>query len=360
VSAPLASPKSTLTFTGLLEVVSACLLLATIAASLGRLWWMFELATHFRVHLACALTVFCVCWMFRRRWRAAGLCGVCAALNSVPVLLLLRPGSAPHAVNPGAGRPLRLVAINVHTSNQHHDRVLDFLQRSDADVILLMEVDSRWLFAMQPMQSLYPHRIVEVREDNFGIAMFSRLPWTNAQIIELGAEVPSIEAMLEFDGGLVKVLGTHPLPPGSADYARLRNAQLERIAVWGRRQTRPAIVMGDLNVTPWSPVFSDLLREGGLRNTSQGLGFFASWPAGLPVGRIPIDHCLVTPDWQVDSKRLGPDIGSDHLPVMVDLRLIQTAWPNSPSNTVLPGRYQPQRDQGTAKVAGNLCGSSLF
>lgn len=83
-----------------------------------------------------------------------------------------------------------------------------------------------------------------------------------------------------------------------------------------------------MNVTPWSPVFSDLLREGGLLNTSQGHGLFGSWPAWLPAGRIPIDHCLVTPDWQVDSKRLGPDIGSDHLPVMVDLRLIQTETPS--------------------------------
>jgi endonuclease/exonuclease/phosphatase (EEP) superfamily protein YafD len=303
---------------GLLEAGTTSLLLATVAGFLGRLWWMFELASHFRVHLAGMLGGLFVIWWFFRRRRTAILCGVFAAVNAALVLPLLWPAAG---VAPGAGSRLRLVAVNVHTANQRSDLVLEFLRGADADVILLMEVDDRWLSALEPLRGTHPHGIAEPRDDNFGIALFSRRPLTNCSVTELGlALVPSIEATLEWGGQAIQLLGTHPLPPGSAEYASLRNEQFLEIAAYVRRQARPTVVLGDLNATPWSPHFAGLLRDSGLRNSSQGRGLFASWPAWLPLGRIPLDHCLVPPAVQVVGKRLGPRIGSDHLPVVVDLQ----------------------------------------
>ena len=47
----------------------------------------------------------------------------------------------------------------------------------------------------------------------------------------------------------------------------------------------------------------------------------SSWPAEYcPLG-ITIDHCLVSPDIEVKQRLVGPDVGSDHLPVIVDLLL---------------------------------------
>jgi endonuclease/exonuclease/phosphatase (EEP) superfamily protein YafD len=114
---------------------------------------------------------------------------------------------------------------------------------------------------------------------------------------------------------------SHPLPPGSAEYSRLRNDQLRALAAKVRESNVPTIVLGDLNATPWSPYFRELLRASGLRNTSQGRGLYGSWPAGLPIGRIPLDHCLVSPSLHVMDKQLGPQVGSDHLPVVIDLQI---------------------------------------
>jgi hypothetical protein len=38
-----------------------------------------------------------------------------------------------------------------------------------------------------------------------------------------------------------------------------------------------------------------------------------------PVLRIPIDHCLVSPDIGVLTMRTGRHIGSDHLPIIIDM-----------------------------------------
>jgi endonuclease/exonuclease/phosphatase (EEP) superfamily protein YafD len=34
---------------------------------------------------------------------------------------------------------------------------------------------------------------------------------------------------------------------------------------------------------------------------------------------LPIDHVLVTPHWAVVARQVGPQLGSDHLPVLVRL-----------------------------------------
>jgi len=200
--------------------------------------------------------------------------------------------------------------------------MLEFLRTVDADVILLMEVNERWMTALAPLRPHYLEVIADPREDNFGIALFSRVTSTNGAVIRLSrAEVPSIVTTLLINGQSIVLLGTHPLPPGSAEYARLRNEQLGEIAAHIQRCTSPAIVFGDLNTTPWSPYFTELLRKSGLRNTSQGLGLHGSWPAVLPVGRIPLDHCLVSSNLHVLDKQLGPQVGSDHLPVVIDLKI---------------------------------------
>jgi endonuclease/exonuclease/phosphatase family metal-dependent hydrolase len=36
---------------------------------------------------------------------------------------------------------------------------------------------------------------------------------------------------------------------------------------------------------------------------------------------IPIDHCLVSPDIDVLRMRTGRNIGSDHLPIIVDMTI---------------------------------------
>jgi endonuclease/exonuclease/phosphatase (EEP) superfamily protein YafD len=34
---------------------------------------------------------------------------------------------------------------------------------------------------------------------------------------------------------------------------------------------------------------------------------------------IPIDHCLISPDIKVVNIRTGPNVGSDHRPLITDL-----------------------------------------
>ena len=84
-------------------------------------------------------------------------------------------------------------------------------------------------------------------------------------------------------------------------------------------------VLGDLNITSCSPWFAELKDAGSLIDTRDGFGLQPSWPVQSPLIVIPIDHVLVSRDFQILSRRIGEDIGSDHWPVVVDLHLAPEA-----------------------------------
>jgi endonuclease/exonuclease/phosphatase (EEP) superfamily protein YafD len=151
------------------------------------------------------------------------------------------------------------------------------------------------------------------------IALYSRLPLSRAKIVYIGAAgVPSVIAEVEVAGERATVISTHPLPPAGSSYSRWRNDQLEKIPEFVGNATSPVLLLGDLNVTPWSHHFRRLLKRTGLRDASQGRGVQPTWPTHNRLLRIPIDHCLHSPEIVVVQKEIGPHVGSDHFPVIVD------------------------------------------
>ena len=92
------------------------------------------------------------------------------------------------------------------------------------------------------------------------------------------------------------VIGTHLASPTTPWRAAVRNSQLDSLATRVARVTGPLVVVGDLNITPYSPLFQDWLERTGLTDTRRGRTLSPSWPAHLPIVGVPIDHCAVSRD----------------------------------------------------------------
>ncbi len=76
-------------------------------------------------------------------------------------------------------------------------------------------------------------------------------------------------------------------------------------------------MIGDLNLTPFSPFFKELLERSGLADARKPLGLHVTWPTmSLPVW-IPIDHCLAGTGLRIGEVRRGRDLGSDHYPLEI-------------------------------------------
>ncbi len=303
---------------GLLAAATVIASSTTVVGFLGRLWWPFELASHFRAQYFFFLIGTAFLFLLGRKQRAAILASVFALINLSLIVPLYFGSPSTHA----EGRTVRALLVNVNTSNQAYGRLQKFIRSVEPDFMVLLEVNRVWLNELQRLVGVYPFSRARPRDDNFGIAFLSRIPFKSAEVRGIGkAGVPSVVVQFDIDGQSLTVIGTHPLPPVGRAYSEHRNQQLTELAHLVGSLRGGVMVLGDLNTTSWSPYFSDLIRKTGLRDSRNGFGLQPTWPAGLPHFWVPIDHCLVSSGVVVHNRRTGPDIGSDHYPVVIDFSI---------------------------------------
>ncbi|MDZ7617898.1 MAG: endonuclease/exonuclease/phosphatase family protein [Patescibacteria group bacterium] len=306
---------------GLLTAAGAVGCAATAMGLLGRFWWLLDLMAHFPVHYALGLVVLAIVLLWARRRATAVVFLAFAGVN----LAIVSPayfGKQP--APPAAHLTLRAMLLNVNARQGDVARVEQVVRQWNPDILVLEEVSSRWMPALARLAEAYPHTIIEPRGDNFGICLLSKLPVVKREVVHIGdADVPTILATVDTGTARLHIVATHPLPPIGREYSRWRNEQLEKLP-HHIDASQPTLLLGDLNTTPWSHHFRQLIRESGLLDSSRGRGIQGSWPSFVPSPlRIPIDHVLHSPAVAVVSRSIGPSVNSDHRPVIVDFAVIE-------------------------------------
>ena len=180
---------------GLVTVAGAIVCAATLLGFAGRFWWVFDLFSHFRLQYLLSLSLILLLVLLGRRYRTSGVFGLCAAIDLACILPYYLPiTSAPHT----GSTALCAISMNVNTTNAHFDLVKQFIRDHDPDVILLLEVNAAWVAALEEIRALYPYQHIEPREDNFGIALYSRRAFTTCDTVYLGqaAHLPLWESSM--------------------------------------------------------------------------------------------------------------------------------------------------------------------
>lgn len=308
-------------FNRLVSAGAVAALLVTAASFLARASWLLELLTHFRLQLALGSTVLLVIALARRRLVTAALAALAVAANTAPLVPYLLAGPAIAAASAGS---LRVMAANVHYRNAGYAALLEEVRRQDPDVLGLMEVDQAWLDGLSALEAEYRWKVLEPQEGPYGLALYSRVPFRllpESPYTEGGLQT-AIALELAVDESPLTLVLTHVRAPTSPGKAELRNAQFAGLArLLDADPNEAKVLLGDLNTTPWSPYYRQLASATDMRNAALGHGYQPTWPAGFSLLQIPIDHCLVSDALRVGSFRTGTDVGSDHLPIIVDLSL---------------------------------------
>lgn len=309
-----------------LEVIRFLLTIATAFATLclAAAWllawipsWPLTLFEHFRVQYCVTGAVIVAATAALRMRGFLDAAAIATLLHLLPITADLT--AAPRPV-PATGTPLRVLVLNVHTESSGFDQVRELIADENPDLIGLVEVDHRWLAAIAPAVAAYPAHLEEPRGDNFGIALYARGELHGA-IERLGGSLPTIVADATIASARFHLILTHPVPPISDSNFLEQQAQLDAIATRAVSLPAPLLVIGDLNTTPWSRGFLRLLQRTQLCDSRAGFGIQASYPATSTILRIPIDHLLASCSVGVRDRRIARDVGSDHLPVILDLTI---------------------------------------
>jgi endonuclease/exonuclease/phosphatase family metal-dependent hydrolase len=172
--------------------------------------------------------------------------------------------------------------------------------------------------------------------------VLSRWPLSDVKARDLAGDgLPALDGRIAVGGRDVRFIGLHTRWPMLPQLATWRDASLRAAADLAYAEDGPVVALGDLNLTPYSPEFAAFLRASGLRDAMHGARWRPTWLAGFWPLALRIDHVLVSPDLCVEEAEVGPDIGSDHRPVIAHLS-IPGARPVSAAAFVIPAPASPR------------------
>jgi endonuclease/exonuclease/phosphatase (EEP) superfamily protein YafD len=297
----------------LAALIAVGLVGAWVLGFLLPLGWLTSLFQHFVAGYALAwCAVLALAWWGGARGPRLVVPGLLAAAWAVFWAAPRWPQDQPELAD---SQPLRVVGVNLWHDHAVVEEFVAWLDTLDppVDVIGLGEVHEARSLAL-----LREHFADGLSDPSSGVALFSRLPLTQTESLLFDRGRPLLRADLELGGQSVSIFSGHALVPVGGGHQEL-------LAEMGRRvgAREHAVLLADLNTTPWAREFHGLLRAGGLRDARRGSWPWATWQrrGRSALFRLPIDHVLVRGAVRVQAFTRAPDLGSDHRALLVDLEV---------------------------------------
>lgn len=251
--------------------------------------------------------------------------------------------------SPGSGGlAIKVISINTERMFLGDKRLTAFLEREQPDILVIQEAlwwlqERRWERLELPIGELgqkgFPDH-VEVGASG-SLVVYSNLPFqTKTSRIVRGELHDTASVIHDPDRELLQVsldTGTTPLkllavhPDSPRNLIRWQNKRLyfdeadTVIQDLRKAGNAPLLVIGDWNSAPWSARFQQTLSRNGLKTAYPGgwprtTRFFFDYRLHWILGS-PVDQFAISDGIRVLDVSTGPDIGSDHLPLIVELEL---------------------------------------
>lgn len=292
----------------------------SIAGYLGEINLIFELSSHFKLqYLLVGLSTLIFFALVRSKKIWLLVSGFCIVINLAEIVPWYFPAPAFAGTTPG--QQLRILHSNVLTNNRRYSGVISLVKAEQPDIAVFVEVSTSWARELAVLSEMFPYSLQQQESENFGSAIYSKLPLENSSIQGFSSSRKSLLADVKFQGKTISLILTHPSVPIKQYSFIDRNQQLAAIGEYAAQVKNPLIVVGDFNTTMWSPFYKNMVKTAKLRNVRSGFGLLPTWPTFMPLVYIPIDHFLVSKEIGVLNIRTGRNVGSDHLPLITDLVL---------------------------------------
>ncbi|MFT7144243.1 MAG: endonuclease/exonuclease/phosphatase family metal-dependent hydrolase [Alphaproteobacteria bacterium] len=209
---------------------------------------------------------------------------------------------------------LRIASYNVNYFNTVDlDAQLDILEKVDADILSLIEVNKEWRHRLKDYSETYPFvHIVEGSGSNdvVGLNMLlSKFPIKQSISHDFGHIG---EHRIKLPSKVISIVQVHPTPPLGKYLTQRRNISLDIASKLELGEYK--VFLGDFNAVHWQDPIKKIVIEQGLRVATKG---DATWPVPLPAA--PIDHILTSFNLAPKGNGKVCVITSDHCLIYVDI-----------------------------------------
>jgi endonuclease/exonuclease/phosphatase (EEP) superfamily protein YafD len=303
-------------------MLAALLAIVGLASFLGSWWGPLDLLSHFRPQWAAASLV-AVLVALHTASRAGAVLSLCLlAAHTLPL--------APYLAGIGSARSVaqtevRVMTFNLRNRHTSADSFRALVEAEDPDIVLLTELPQDETPLLQAVGDRYPQRTASRRGSPFDVVLLSR--WT----VETWSADRSVTTFLPVltarlcdpssSTRCLTVVGLHAARPFGSG-ANGQKAQLSLVVDAVKAvPTGRVVVLGDLNLTPWSATFQRFVREAGLSDNPRERGLVATWLSRFPLFGLALDHVLAGHGVEIVQSRVGRDVASDHFAVTAHLAL---------------------------------------
>lgn len=239
---------------------------------------------------------------------------------------------------PPSTKPLRVLSCNLQDGKFNHEAFNTLILKTQPEIVALQELPSKiritslegWYHLFEGdlhIFSRYPlvggdfrKAFVPLHEWPRSCFLFCTVKTVSGDLTFCTVHLPSPRYGLQsiLDKTTVINLKRKKLLMDETEYRRQKSQEISTIVA---SFTSPLVIAGDFNM----PVESRIYRNywSGFQNAFSERGTGYGWTErafvrGIPIG-IRIDHILAGKSLKPVSCEIGPDVGSDHLPIIADI-----------------------------------------
>jgi endonuclease/exonuclease/phosphatase (EEP) superfamily protein YafD len=297
-------------FAGLAGVIAS-----GFAALFARAHPLIDAFAQFLLPAVAAAAVLALLAVVTGRYAMAAAAVAALVLN----LALAWPWLQSPPVQAANGPHFKLLLFNVYYYNQHLDLVAPMARKTDADIIVLLEVVPHIRAELDELAAQYPFKIECWQMPRCDALILSRFPLVDsAPTLPPARTTRSLASVVvDVKGRLINLFAAHLILPFPFTPSHMQPAQAAEVAQALKASSGARLLVGDFNAAVWAGAITHIREEAGLTALT---GPGGSWPAFLPrhIG-IPIDNVLASPELALISRELIDVEGSDHRAVLAEI-----------------------------------------
>jgi len=220
---------------------------------------------------------------------------------------------------------LKLMVYNLYIENEEYNEALNMLNEANADVLVILETTPVWEEKLASLKRKYPFTTGTVNTVGYGMTVYSNILMKNLERHYLhNKNVPSYSFEIQPDNmPQIQIYSVHPPPPKHFENMPDNSGKEEKaLSIIGNRiknDSKPTIVMGDLNDVAWGDTEKLMQAGNKLHDIRVGRGFYNTFSAHNFLMKWPLDHFFITEHFTVKNLQLFDNAGSDHYPIFVEL-----------------------------------------
>jgi endonuclease/exonuclease/phosphatase (EEP) superfamily protein YafD len=215
---------------------------------------------------------------------------------------------------------LKVTLANVSSDNTNAAELMRLLTTRGSDIVAIFETTQK---SVDSAATTYAQRMFVHQSDGFGIGVLSTRPFAGEPMVSLGDELrPVVIVRPQLGkGGSFDLAVFDALPPFENESLYLNWLLVRRMGMYLRHEASTAVVLTDLNATPYSNFYRGFLKDGRLSNVMWGRGFGRTWDMEKSLIRFTLDHAFVKGDIAVKEAQLFDLMGSDHRGIEMTLEI---------------------------------------